>query len=137
MTSRLNPYITFDGQAREAMDFYRDVFGGTLNASTFGELGGATGPDAEKIMHSQLETDLGFTLMASDSPPEVGFQPGTNVAVSLSGDDGDALRSYWDRLSEGGNVTVPLEKQVWGDEFGSVVDRFGIIWLVNISQSQA
>ena len=56
--------------------------------------------------------------------------------MSLSGDDSDALRSYWDGLTQGGNVTVPLEKQMWGDEFGSVVDRFGVVWLVNISQPQ-
>jgi len=136
MTSRLNPYISFDGNAREAMEFYKEVLGGTLNVSTFGDLGGATGPDADKIMHSQLDTDLGFTLMASDTPPGMPYQPGMNVSVSLSGDDSDALRSYWEGLSQGGNVTVPLEKQVWGDEFGSVVDRFGIAWLVNISQPQ-
>ena len=136
MTSRLNPYITFAGTAREAMEFYKDVLGGTLNLNTFGDLGGATGPDAEKIMHSQLETDLGFTLMASDTPPGTPYEPGANVSVSLSGDDSDALRSYWDVLTQGGNVTVPLEKQMWGDEFGSVVDRFGVVWLVNISQPQ-
>ena len=137
MTSRLNPYITFDGTARQAMEFYRDVLGGTLTASTFGELGGATGSDADKIMHSQLETDLGFTLMGSDSPPGGEYNPGTNISVSLSGDDADALRSYWQALSEGGTVTVPLEKQVWGDEFGSVIDRFGISWLVDIVQPQS
>ena len=138
MTSRLNPYITFDGTAREAMEFYRDVLGGTLNVSTFGELGGdPNAPGGDKIMHSQLESDLGFTLMASDTPPGMPYQPGMNVSVSLSGDDADALRSYWERLSEGGNVTVPLEKQVWGDEFGSIIDRFGIAWLVNIGAPQS
>jgi PhnB protein len=137
MTSRLNPYITFDGNAREAMEHYRDVLGGTLTSSTFGELGGATGPDADKIMHSQLETDLGFTLMASDSPPGAPYNPGTNIGVSLSGDDADALRSYWQGLSEGGTVTVAFEKQVWGDEFGAVIDRFGVSWLVDIVQPQS
>ena len=137
MSSRLNPYITFDGTAREAMEFYRDVLGGTLNLNTFGELGGETGPDAEKIMHSQLETDLGFTLMGSDTPPGAPYNPGTNISVSLSGDDADALRTYWERLSEGGTVTVPLEKQVWGDEFGSVTDRFGVSWMVDIVQPQS
>lgn len=61
--------------------------------------------------------------------------PGTNIAISLSGDDADELRGYWDKLSAGGTVSVPLEKQMWGDEFGMCVDRFGIGWMVNVSQS--
>ncbi len=138
MTSRLNPYITFDGNAREAMEFYASVLGGTLNVSTFGELGGdPAAPGADKLMHSQLENDQGFTLMGSDTPPGVEFDPGNNMAVSLSGDDGDVLRRYWEGLSQGGTVTVPLEKQVWGDEFGSLIDRFGVSWLVNIGQPQS
>jgi PhnB protein len=88
-------------------------------------------------MHSVLETDSGFTLMGSDLPPGMEHDPGNNITISLSGDDGDELRGYWDRLSEGGAVTMPLEKQVWGDEFGICTDRFGIAWMVNISQPQA
>ena len=57
--------------------------------------------------------------------------PGSNFAVSLSGDD-EALRGYWDGLADGGTVAMPLEKQAWGDEFGMLTDRFGIPWLVNI-----
>jgi PhnB protein len=133
MTSRLNPYINFDGNAREALEFYRDVFGGTLNLNTFGELGGPDAPIPDKIMHGQLETDSGFTLMASDRPPHVEYEQGTNISVSLSGDDGDELRGYWDKLSGDGTVTVRLEKQMWGDEFGMCIDRFGTTWLVNIS----
>jgi PhnB protein len=135
MTSRLNPYINFDGNAREAMEFYWAVFGGTLNLNTFGELGGPDAPIPDKIMHGQLETDSGFTLMASDIPPDIEYDPGNNFAVSLSGDDGGELRGYWDKLSGDGTVTVPLEKQMWGDEFGMCTDRFGISWMVNISQS--
>jgi PhnB protein len=134
MASRLNPYITFDGNAREAMEFYRDVFGGELNLNTFGEFGSQETPD--KIMHGQLETDRGFTLMASDTPPGMPHNPGTNMSISLSGDDGDELRGYWDKLSGSGSVTMPMEKQAWGDEFGICSDRFGIAWLVNISQPQ-
>ena len=134
MASRLNPYITFDGNAREAMEFYRDVFGGELNLNTFGEFGSQETPD--KIMHGQLETDRGFTLMASDTPPGMPHNPGTNMSISLSGDDRNELRGYWDKLSGSGSVTMPMEKQAWGDEFGICSDRFGIAWLVNISQPQ-
>ena len=135
MSSRLNPYIQFDGNAREAMEFYRDVFGGELTLNTFGEYGAADDPAvADKTMHAQLENDRGFTLMASDTAPGMEHKPGTNITISLSGEDGDELRGYWDKLSDGGNVMIPLEKQMWGDEFGMLSDRFGIGWMVNIGQ---
>ena len=135
MASTLNPYISFESNARQAMEFYRDVFGGNLTVNTFGESGGAEGtPGADNIMHAQLETDTGFTLMASDTPAGMQRNPGDSITISLSGDDADALRGYWEKLSDGGNVTMPLEKQMWGDEFGMCVDKFGVPWMVNITQ---
>jgi PhnB protein len=136
MASVLNPYISFDSNARQAMEFYRDVFGGNLRINTFGEFGQSDSPDADKIMHGQLETDNGFTLMASDTPAGMQRNPGDTITISLSGDDADTLRGYWEKLSDGGTVTMPLEKQMWGDEFGMCTDRFGIPWMVNITQSQ-
>ncbi|HEY6745787.1 MAG TPA: VOC family protein [Mycobacteriales bacterium] len=137
MASRLNPYISFSDDAREALEFYHQVFGGTLTMNTFAEFGMADSPDADKIMHGLLENDHGFTLMGADTPSGMRFDPGSRISVSLSGDDADALRDYWEKLADGGTVTMPLEKQVWGDEFGMCTDRFGIPWMVNISQSQA
>src|SRR4051812_46434679 len=99
MTTRLNPYIGFDGNARSAMEFYAAVFGGTLTLNTYGAIGGVDGPGAEKIMHGMLETDGGLTLMGADAPPETEYEPGNNVSVSLSGDDGDELRGYWQKLA--------------------------------------
>ncbi|MTD56655.1 VOC family protein [Amycolatopsis pithecellobii] len=136
MASRLNPYLTFDGDAREAMEFYHGVFGGSLNVNTFGDFGAPDESLADKVMHSQLETDRGFVLMGSDLAPDMPYQPGNTISVSLSGDDADELRGYWAKLSEGGNVATPLEKQMWGDEFGMCVDRFGVTWLVDIAQPQ-
>ena len=136
MASRLNPYISFTDNARPAMEFYKDVFGGTLTMNTFGEYGAQDTPDADKIMHAQLETERGFTLMGADTPTGMDHTPGTNISVSLSGDDAEELRGYWQKLSDGGTVSVPLEKQMWGDEFGMCVDRFGIGWMVNIAQPQ-
>jgi PhnB protein len=118
------------------MEFYNGVLGGKLELSTFGDLGAAQGDDADKIMHGMLETDDGLTLMGADTPPGQEFSPGNTMTVSLSGDDGDTLRGYWDGLTDGGTVTVPLEKQMWGDEFGMCVDRFGVAWMVNIAQPQ-
>jgi PhnB protein len=137
MASRLNPYISFDGNARQAMEFYKGVFGGGLTLNTFGEFGAQDSPDADKIMHAQLETDGGFTLMGSDTPAGMQRNPGDTITISLSGDDAGELRGYWEQLSDGGTVTMPLEKQMWGDEFGMCVDQFGIPWMVNISQPQA
>lgn len=137
MSSRLNPYISFPGNARQAMEFYRQVFGGELQLSTFAEFGAGGGAEADQIMHGQLETERGFTLMAADTPPGMAHHPGNNMSVSLSGDDAGELRGYWEQLSHGGTVTMPLEQQVWGDEFGMCIDRFGVAWMVNISTPQS
>lgn len=130
MTVRLNPYLHFDGDARAAMEFYRDVLGGELSVMTFGEMG-MEGDKADQVMHAMLTTPDGFALMAADTPPDMPLQPGNSVQISLSGDDA-RLRDWFDALCEGGEVHVPLEKQMWGDEFGQCADRFGITWLVNI-----
>jgi PhnB protein len=137
MASRLNPYLSFDGTAREALQFYGQVFGGEPVLSTFGQFDNSTGPAADKIMHGMLETSDGYTLMASDTPPGMPYNPGNTITVSLSGDDEATLNRYWQQLSEGGTVSMPLEKQAWGDLFGMCTDRFGIAWMVNIGQPQA
>ena len=137
MTSRLNPYLNFSGTARQALEFYRGVFGGNLTLSTFAEFGMTDAPDADKIMHGQLETDAGYTIMAADVPSHMEYQAPAGFSVSLSGDDGDVLHGYWEKLSASGTTTMPLQKQVWGDEFGMCVDKFGTSWLVNISQPPA
>ncbi|MDQ3403921.1 MAG: VOC family protein, partial [Actinomycetota bacterium] len=98
---------------------------------------GPDAPGADQIMHGMLESENGFTLMGADTPPGMPYNPGDNMTVSLSGDDAEELRGYWTSLSEGGTVTVELEKQMWGDEFGACVDRFGIPWMVNITQAHA
>ena len=139
MSVQLNPYLSFRDNTRQAMEFYSSVFGGTLSISTFKEFQASSDPSEDDlVMHSQLEADNGFTLMASDTPAGMTERnQGDNISISLSGDDADALRGYWEKLSDGGNVTLPLEKQMWGDEFGMCVDRFGIPWMVNITQSQS
>ena len=136
MASRLNPYLSFSDNARQAIEFYQGIFGGELVMNTFGEFGEQDPARANLVMHTQLETPSGYTIMASDTPPGMEHTPGTNITVSLSGDDADELRGYWEKLSAGGTVTIPLEKQMWGDEFGACTDRFGIPWMVNIGQPQ-
>ena len=136
MPARLNPYISFGGDARAAMEFYRDVFGGELTISTYGEFGQAGTPVEDQVMHGQLVTPSGFTLMGADSPPGMERATGSTISISLSGDDEAELRGYWDRLSADGTVAVPLEQQMWGDLFGQCTDRFGIDWMVNIATHQ-
>jgi PhnB protein len=136
--SVLNPYINFRDNARQALEFYKDVFGGDLRVNTFGEYGDPNQPGADGVMHGQLETDSGFTLMAADTPPGMDVSSGAgNITISLSGDDEQQLRGYWDKLSKGGTVTMPFEKQMWGDLFGMCTDKFGVPWMVDVVQPQS
>jgi PhnB protein len=135
--TRLNPYLSFDGNARQAMEFYATVFGGKLAINTWGEFRGADSPDADRVGHAVLESDAGYTIMAGDVTSDTAYRPSTSVSVSISGDEADLLRSYWDKLSAVGTVTMPMEEQAWGDEFGMCVDQFGVSWMVNISEPAA
>ena len=132
----LNPYISFRDDAREAMTFYRSVFGGDLDVMTFADGGMPHDPaEADRVMHAQLEAPLGLVLMAADTPSGMEHSPGGNIAISLSGDDEPALTGYWDALSSDGTVHIALQKAPWGDSFGMCADRFGVRWMVNISGS--
>lgn len=134
MPSTLNPYLNFRSSAREAMDFYQSVFGGEVQRSTFAEFQMAQDPaDNDLIMHSQLTTPGGFTLMAADVPAHMDFTEGSAISISLSGDDEAELTGYWEKLIEGGNVLEPLNKAPWGDSFGMAIDRYGVQWLINIA----
>lgn len=138
MPTKLNPYLSFKDNARQAMEFYQTVFGGKLTMSTFKDYHASQDPsEDEKIMHSVLEADNGITFMASDTPNRMPYSPGTNYSMSLSGDNEGELRTYFEKLSAGGNVTMPLEKAPWGDTFGMLTDKFGVPWLVNIAGQKA
>ena len=138
MPTRLTPYIGFRDNAKEAMDYYQSVFGGELTRSTFAEYQVSDDPaEQDKTMHAQLDTPGGMVLMAADTPNSIDYQAGGNVSVSLSGDDEDELRGYWNRLVDGGIAAMPLEKKPWGDSFGMCVDKFGVTWMVNIAGSGA
>lgn len=139
MTVKLSSYINLNGNAKEAIDFYQGIFGGTVDSDTFGEFNkksdGAmpmSAEDADKIMHAQLTTDH-FELMISDVPstwPETSLT--SNIVLALNGDDESVLQGYWDKLAQGGKITQPLESAPWGDKFGSLTDKFGVNWMVDI-----
>lgn len=136
MSVRLNPYLGFRDNAREAMEFYRSVFGGELTLNTFAEFQASEDPaEQDKIMHSMLTAPNGLVLMGADTPNSMGYTPGDNYSVSLSGDaeDEQVLRGYWEKLSQGATVTAPLETAPWGDTFGMCTDKFGVSWMVNIA----
>lgn len=138
MGTMLNPYLSFRDDAREAMDFYQSVFGGEVTRMTFGDIGMAEDPaDAQKVMHSMLVTDSGLALMCADTPSSMELTPGTNFAISLSGDDAEQLRRWWEGLSASGQIVQPLEPAPWGDTFGMCIDRFGVSWMVDITPPAA
>lgn len=130
----LVPYISFDGNAREAMEFYNRVLGGQLELNTFGQtMPDGTPPEyMDKIMHGVITNDA-LTFMGADSPPGTDYKAGGAISLSLAGTDAAKLKQFWDGLSAGGKITVPMAKQVWGDEFGMFTDKFGINWLINIT----
>lgn len=137
----LNPYLNFRDTARDAMEFYHSVFGGDLTVSTFADFNMPVDPsETDKVMHSQLITPTGFTLMGADTPGYLEFVPGVNsFSVSLSGPHADhaELAGYFAALGEGGEIAQPLESAPWGDSFGMLVDKFGVSWLVNIAGAEA
>ena len=134
----LNPYISFNGNARQAMEFYKGVFGGKLDLNTYAEAQMSQDPsEANKIMHSVLEADNGITFMGSDTPNGMEHRTGGNVSVSLSGTDEAELRGYWNKLADGATINMPLEKAPWGDAFGMLTDKFGVDWMVNITAQRA
>ena len=138
MPVTLNPYLNFRNETREAMEFYRSVFGGELNVSTFADFHAAQSPSEENlVMHASLQAPNGVVFFASDTPERMEFRRGTDFSMSLSGNDEPALRGYFEKLAAGGSVRMPLEKAVWGATFGMCTDRFGVNWLVNIETAGA
>jgi PhnB protein len=133
MQSTLNPYLSFNGKAREAMEFYQSIFGGELAISTFADQHVPDAP-ADGVMHAALEVDGKSLLMGSDG---MGDTKLAGFSLSLSGSNADELRGYFQKLSDGGQVTKPLEKESWGDEFGMITDKFGVDWMVNITGATA
>lgn len=133
MTSILNPYVHLDGDAREALTFYHSLFGGDLTVMTYGDLG-TEGEQVSRVMHGQISVPDGLTLMVSDGMTGETLERGNAWSLSLSGDDDAELRGWFEALADGGSVGVPLEQQAWGDVYGQLVDRFGVPWMVNISQ---
>ena len=133
MDPQLTPYLTFNGEAAEAMKFYHSILNGELTMQTFAEAKMARTPsENDHIVHAVLKNE-GLTLMASDAMPSRQAKFGDNVHMSISGQDGEMLTKIFNGLAEGGKVDMPLAKQFWGDTYGQLTDKFGVHWMVNIA----
>lgn len=136
MTSTMRPYRNFNAQTAEALSFYQSIFGGELTTMTFAEAGAlpAEHPAANQIMHGDLSGDI-VSIMASDAPEgvaPVALVRGNDTRFCLQSDDLDEGRAWFERLGEGGEVEIPFGPQIWGDTYGSLTDRFGTIWAINV-----
>jgi PhnB protein len=130
----LMPYLNFNGNCAEAMEFYKSVLGGKLDMQTFGDTPEMKTPKNEKnkVIHAILKTKS-LEFMASDGDKKHPIKFGNSVHMSLMGNDEKALTKYFKALSKGGKIDMPLAKQFWGDKFGMLTDKFGVHWMVNIS----
>jgi PhnB protein len=133
--AQLNPYLLFTGKCREAMTFYQECLGGELSIMTFGESPMADQVPAEhrdNVLHAMLAAE-GITLMAADLMPGVTAPEGGRVTLCLNSRDKHEIRAYFDKLSAGGNVTMPLDEAFFG-LFGEMTDRFGMNWMFQAGQ---
>lgn len=136
MQTKLLPYLNFMGQTREAMEFYQSILGGKLTMQTYKEAGFPHDPKEDDfIIHASLENDT-LSFMASDGNEEHPVKMGDNIHMSIVGSDKAQLTEFFNKLSEGGKVDMPLEKQFWGDTYGQLTDKFGIHWAINIAAAQ-
>lgn len=137
---KTNPYLNFDGQAEEAFEFYKSVFGGefTGNMKMSDMPGAEKMPEEEqnRVMHISLLIGKDTLLMASDIVPSAGHKliKGNNIYVSLHPESKEEADRIFNGLSKGGEVEMPMEEQFWGDYFGSFIDKFGIGWMINFNK---
>jgi PhnB protein len=135
--TNIQSYLTFTGNCREAMRFYKDCLGGELSLQTIGEspMAGQMPEDMkESILHSTLTKDA-LVLFGSDMVPETGFAKGNAVSMMLNCGSEEEARVFYSRLSSGGDATHPLENTFWGALFGDLTDRYGNHWLIHFQKS--
>ncbi len=129
----LEPYLFFNGNAREAMEFYKLVFGGELNISTIAEVPAGTptmpGSKPTDVMHASLKGGA-VEIMATDS--QKASDHSAKIELCIGGTDEALMRQIFDKLADGGKVKVKLDKQFWGDIFGSLTDKYGVDWMMMI-----
>jgi PhnB protein len=138
--AKLNPYVSFKDSAREALEFWQSALGGELSISQFSdvpEVAGMLQDESEKslVMHGQLDTPDGLTLMAADTGSSMPYEaPTSGVTVALTGgpEDLDYIRGAYEALSDGAKDVMPLDLAPWGDHYGQLTDRYGITWMFDV-----
>ncbi|REH54698.1 PhnB protein [Tenacibaculum gallaicum] len=138
---KVNPYLNFDGDAEQAFNFYKSVFGGEFIAN----MKMSDAPDVEKLpknerkrtMHISLPLSNDTILMASDTVPSMGhnLNKGNNNYISLHPKSREEADRLFNGLSVGGKIEMPMEDQFWGDYYGSFVDKFGVYWMINYNEA--
>ena len=133
----INPYLIFNGNCRQAMEFYKKCLGGVLYLSTYAELPGekVAKQDKDKILHARL-TIKTLILMASDAHPGISIQEGNNFFVSINAESVEESEKLFKALGEKGKVDQPLQKTFFAHRFGMLTDQFGIKWMVNLEKAK-
>lgn len=130
----VNPYLNFSGNCEEAFEFYQAALGGDMTISRFSEMPADAGlppVDGNLVMHVSLTLGNGQILMGSDVPEAMGAVSfGNYASVSIEADSAEQAKQIFDALATEGTITMPFQRQFWGDDFGSLVDRYGISWMV-------
>lgn len=133
--AKINAYLTFNGNCRQAMTFYQECLGGELTLQTLGDAEEDIPVELRQvILHAVLVADS-LVLMGSDMVGEKGLQRGNAVSLCLNCTGEEEIRRLYYRLSEGGQATDPLEDTFWGDLFGGLTDQFGNHWILNYNRS--
>ena len=133
MTAQINVYLTFNGNCREAMTFYKKCLGGDLTMSPFSEMPDHPKEAKDRIMHARLVNGRA-TLMASDTMPGMPFKQGNNVWISVHPESLEESDRVFTALSESGKVIMPLQDTFWGARFGMLTDQFGLNWMFNFEK---
>ncbi|HMO09969.1 MAG TPA: VOC family protein [Actinotalea sp.] len=137
MRPDLSPYLAFEGEAREALEFYARALGGEPLVEAYGQHGASQDPaDHDRVLYGVLRTPDGFVIRVTDTPTAASLTRGDAYSVCLNGDDDDLLRGCWARLAAGARVDQELAVSAWGDAYGRLTDRFGVVWQVNIGASE-
>jgi PhnB protein len=134
MSVTVTPHLNFRGTAREALEFYRSVFGGDLAVVTYADAHSVTDPaEADQVMFGQVTAPTGFSIMAFDVAAARDYDPGViPFFVVLRAGSDDETTGYWDGLVDGGTTLVPLAPSQWSSLYGMVRDRFGVTWVLSV-----
>lgn len=137
MKYQATPYFTLDGNAKEALEYYKEIFDGeVMNVQTFGEADFPTPPEADdRVMHAQFKKGELFFMM-SDTFPGQSVDKGNHLALALEMESEEKIQSLYDKLSEKGTVLMELQDTFWGAKYAKVKDAFGFTWDLNYTKPE-